>query len=410
MGSGVGTGQRKGRGLCASGQLRQFLAANASAASNAQGHFQLWAKAGSRLQVVVGGNGWGKQLLPPVKVGAKGAALGTVALHEAGSVEVGVQLPAEELAEGGWWVELLPQEQGEAAAPEAEGNDRAHLAFSALFSAPLDSLGRVAFADVPPGSYGALLTTVPERLRRKTGGTLPEGKANRPSDYAGPLYLSPGGYVSLELKPTRVRLQVEVAGLSAQACQRLVPWVFLRERNYGVEGTWQSVEGGPARSSALLEAEGLWTVGLTGQGEGGTRTSLPLGTVPVRREQGVATLAVTLASVPLTAKVVDSQDKAVSWAEVSVADRKPCTLQHFHWEGRTDAAGTIVAPYVPKVPLFLWAYRPEAGSAFVELDEPQDVSLRLAPGKQVTLVLRDEKGNPLANGVQVAFRPDGARS
>ncbi len=389
----------------ASGQLRQLLAKNLSALTDAQGRFQLWAKAGSQLQLVVGGNGWGKVLLPPVRVGAKGSDLDPVALQPGGSVEVAVQLPAEELAEGGWWVELSPQQQQEADGPEREDPSRARWAFLALFSASLDPAGRVELTDVPPGNYGAMLTTLPERVLRKTSGTLPEGQVNRPTHYAGPAYLPPGGHLSLELKPTRTHLEVEVAGLLPEACQRLVPWVFLREREFGAEGKWQVVEGSLPRFSALLEAEGLWMVGLTAQGEGGTRSVLPLGSVQVRQGQRVAHLSATLAVAPLRGNVVDGQGRAVSWAEVSLADRKPCAAQHFYWQGRTDAAGTFTVPYAPKVPLFLWAYHPAAGTAYVGLEEPEDVSLRLAAGKQVTLVLRDEKGNPVFDGVQVVFRP-----
>ncbi|MGC8917566.1 MAG: hypothetical protein ACP5NF_11385 [Thermoanaerobaculum sp.] len=385
--------------------LKQMVAKHVGI-SNQEGSFCLWAKPKAPVDLVVSAKGYARKVVSAVQATENGEPLGPVALDPGGTVEVYVDLPPDERTNEKWWLELVPAPELRELPPEepAGRQPNPRETFAAVFSAPVPEDGWVRFESVPPGTYGAMLTTIPSRLLRKTGGKLPADVKFRPSQWVGPFYLGPGALQSVTLTPIRVRLRGTVTGMAKESVESLLPYVYLPNVNYGSRGKWLEVKDDRAVFEAILEETGTWEVGL--ESPRGTRFGVPLGTVTVTKDQKEANFQADLNVAPLQLEVRTRQGHPPQWVDVAVSSKDLCSPMRFAWHGRADAQGKVFLPAVPHRPLTIWAYSSQnEGSAYLEVEGPGRYQLDLQRGRDVSFVVRDEKGAPAGHVVGAYFRP-----
>ncbi len=392
----------------------KYAYAKEAAVTDRDGNFTLWVLPGKSVSLVIFAEDYGRKVLPNVPASGNSESLLTVNLEPGGSVEVFVDLPPEELSQGIWWVELRPltRPEDEESGHEEEMGDlqqelRSASLFPALFSSKVPPDGWVRFASVLPGTYSVHCTTLPERLLRKTGWKQPEVVPFRPSASTGPLYVPPRGLQSVVLAPPRARLEVTIGGMPKEQAETLAPWVWLPSSSYVAKAQWQNLAEDRARFQAILEDRGVWFFGVRPSKPTGTALvpALTLGKVTVVPGQKMAAAKAAFNASPLSLEVVDQRGLPVV-ATVSVTTTDLCSGFNFSWEDNTDAQGRMLLPLVPKKPLTIWSYFYGKGaSAYLEVDEPGVYRLEGKPGKNVSFLLRDEKGRPVWDGVSVRFRP-----
>lgn len=109
---------------------------------------------------------------------------------------------------------------------------------------------------------------------------------------------------------------------------------------------------------------------------------------------------------PVAGQVLDADGKPVFFAEVRLSNSQGCSESGFSWRGKTDRDGRFSCPAAPEGPLVAWAYRSDLGWAMAEHTVDSPLVLRLSSGKQVSLRVVNEEGNPVA--AQLQFSPKGA--
>ncbi|MFN3413310.1 MAG: carboxypeptidase-like regulatory domain-containing protein [Thermoanaerobaculum sp.] len=249
----------------------------------------------------------------------------------------------------------------------------------------------------------ALLSTLPERLLRRSGGSIPEGMTFRPSHSTSPFVVAAGSFQEVLLKPTRWEVTVRVSGLDKASCADFEPWAFSPMVNYTVAGRWENQSA--CTFSVLPEASGPWVLGLRRR-QGAGESAVPLGTVDIPEGSAKKGTQLAVAVRSVEGKVVDAAGNPVPWAEVRLSNSLSCSNRGFAWRGKTDRNGRFVRPAAPAEPLVVSAYRSDLGWAMEERDMDEPLLLRLAGGKQVSLRVLNEEGNPVS--AQLQCSPQGA--
>ncbi|KDA53757.1 hypothetical protein EG19_02775 [Thermoanaerobaculum aquaticum] len=380
--------------------LERHLRLKHEGVSDEEGRFSFGLLPGDNVVLVATAAEHGFRVMGPLVVGSQGLDLGDVALEGGGRVRVRVEPWGQDFAQGKWWVDLVPSGQLQ------ESSSRLldpQSVIMALLSKPLGENGEVSFEAVPAGTYVALLSTLPERLLRRSGGSIPEGMTYRPSHSTSPFVVAAGSFQEVLLRPTRWEVTVSVSGLEKGRCADFEPWAFSPVVNYTVSGHWENQNA--CEFSVLLEASGPWILGLRRRGGAG-ESAVPLGTVDIPEGSGKKEVQLTVAIRSVEGKVVDAAGNPVPFAEVRLSNSLSCSNRGFSWRGKTDRNGSFLCPAAPAEPLVVWAYRSDLGWAMEEkvMDEP--LVLRLVAGKQVSLRVLNEEGNPVS--AQLQFSPQGA--
>lgn len=368
--------------------------------SDQEGQFSFGLLPGDNVVLVATAPEHGFRVMGPLVVGSQGVDLGEVALEGGASVRVRVEPWGQDFAQGKWWVDLAPAGQDQQSTSRLLDPVSATMA---LLSRPVGENGEVSFEAVPAGTYVALLTTLPERLLRRSGGSVPEGMTYRPSHSTSPFVVAAGSFQEVLVRPTRWQVKVQVSGLGKTRCLDFEPWAFSSMVNYSVAGSWENQSA--CEFSVVLEASGPWVLGLRRR-EGSGESAVPLGAVSLPEGSGERHIQLAAAVRPVEGQVLDAAGNPVFFADVRLSNSQACSGAGFTWRGKTDRNGRFSCPAAPAQPLVAWAYRSDVGWAMEEevLDSP--VILRLSPGKQVSFRVLTDEGNPVS--AQLQFSPQGA--